>query len=143
MREICRVIVKDKLTRLNEASDFEGLLPSKQSSALIDGVFKACDAPTGAGTASVASDYTSYTEFSSSSSSSSPGPLKVVLEMPGKSQTTLEKEFDFLGTLPSLLDGASPSLICHLSNWTFSGGTAGVPSRGALGIGVRTAWGRA
>ncbi|MBW0568539.1 hypothetical protein O181_108254 [Austropuccinia psidii MF-1] len=95
----------------------------------------------GAGAASVASDPSSSTEFSSSSSPSSPGPLKVVLDMPGKPPTTPEEEFDLLGTLPSFLDGAAPSLIGLQSNWAFSGGTAGVPSRGAPGVGVRTAWG--
>ncbi|MBW0587442.1 hypothetical protein O181_127157 [Austropuccinia psidii MF-1] len=89
------------------------------------------DAPTGAVAALVPSDF--------SSSPSSPGPLNVVLHMPGKLPTTPEKELDLLGTLPSFLDGAAPSLTRPLSNWAFSGGTAGVPSRGALGVGVRTA----
>ncbi|MBW0558979.1 hypothetical protein O181_098694 [Austropuccinia psidii MF-1] len=70
------------------------------------------DAPTGAGTPLVPSDSSSSTEFSSSSSSpSSPGPLKMVLEAPGNPPTTPEKEFDFLGPLPSFLDRASPSIM--------------------------------
>ncbi|MBW0496603.1 hypothetical protein O181_036318 [Austropuccinia psidii MF-1] len=93
----------------------------------------------GAGTPSVPSDSSSSSECSSSSSPSSPGPLKIVLESPGNFPTTLKKELDLLGTLPSFLDGAAPSLIGPLSNWAFSGGTAGVPSREALGVGVRTA----
>ncbi|MBW0592876.1 hypothetical protein O181_132591 [Austropuccinia psidii MF-1] len=97
------------------------------------------DAPTGAGAASVPSDSSYSTEFSSSSSPSSPGPLNLVLDIPGKPPTTHEKEMDLLGTLPSFLEGASHTLIGPLSNWAFSGGTAGVPSRGALGVGVRTA----
>ncbi|MBW0548199.1 hypothetical protein O181_087914 [Austropuccinia psidii MF-1] len=97
------------------------------------------DSPKGEGAASVPSYSSSSTELSPSSSPSSPGPLNVVLYMPGKPPTTPEKELDILATLSSFLDGASPSLIGPLSNWAFSGGTAGVPSRGALGLGVRTA----
>ncbi|MBW0586469.1 hypothetical protein O181_126184 [Austropuccinia psidii MF-1] len=47
----------------------------------------------------------------------SPGPLRLVLEMPGKLPTTPEKEFYLLGTLPSFLDGAAPSMQGPLSNW--------------------------
>ncbi|MBW0590940.1 hypothetical protein O181_130655 [Austropuccinia psidii MF-1] len=78
------------------------------------------DAPTEAGAASVPSDSSSSTEFSSSSSPSSPGPLKVVLDIPGKTPTIPENELDLLGTLPSFLDGAAPSKMGHLSNLALS-----------------------
>ncbi|MBW0481414.1 hypothetical protein O181_021129 [Austropuccinia psidii MF-1] len=66
------------------------------------------NAPTASGTPSVPSDFSSSTEFSSSSSPSSPGPLKMLLEVPGNPPTTAKNEFDLLGPLPSFLDGASP-----------------------------------
>ncbi|MBW0571420.1 hypothetical protein O181_111135 [Austropuccinia psidii MF-1] len=62
-------------------------------------------------TASVLSD------SSSSSQSPSPGPLRVVLQMPGKVATTPENELDLLGLLPSFLDCAAPSLIGPLYKW--------------------------
>ncbi|MBW0548993.1 hypothetical protein O181_088708 [Austropuccinia psidii MF-1] len=78
------------------------------------------DASTGAETPSVPSDSSSSTEFSSSSSPSSPGPLKMVLEVPGNLPTTPENELDLLGTLPSFLDGAAPSKMGPLSNLALS-----------------------
>ncbi|MBW0538950.1 hypothetical protein O181_078665 [Austropuccinia psidii MF-1] len=78
------------------------------------------DAPTGAGTSSVPSDPSSSTEFSSSSSPSSPGPLEMVLEVPGNPPTTPENELYLLGTLPSFLDGAAPSKMGPLSNLALS-----------------------
>ncbi|MBW0505229.1 hypothetical protein O181_044944 [Austropuccinia psidii MF-1] len=60
------------------------------------------------------------TDFSSSSSPSSPGPLKMVLEVPGTPPTTPENEFYLLGPIPSFLDGAAPSMRGPLSNWALS-----------------------
>ncbi|MBW0515553.1 hypothetical protein O181_055268 [Austropuccinia psidii MF-1] len=70
--------------------------------------------------ASVLSDSSSSTEFSSSSESSSPGPLGVVLGIPGKETNTPYNELDLHGPLPSSLDGAAPSIFCPLSKWALS-----------------------
>ncbi|MBW0569981.1 hypothetical protein O181_109696 [Austropuccinia psidii MF-1] len=78
------------------------------------------DAPTGEGTPSVPSDSSSSTEFSSSSSPSSPGPLRMVLEIPGNLSTTPGNVLYLLGPLPSSLDGASTSKVGRLSNLALS-----------------------
>ena len=44
----------------------------------------------------------------------------MVLEVPEDPPTTPENELDLLGTLPSFLDGAAPSMRGTLSTWALS-----------------------